>query len=115
MILLLSCYELGHQPLGIAWPKAFLERAGFAPDTLDLAFEPWDDAKIRRAKLIAIAVPMHTALRLGVRTAQRIRRANPDCRIVFHGLYARSTRSTCSRASLTMSLVANSKSRSSIW
>ena len=88
MILLLSCYELGHQPLGIAWPKAFLERAGFAPDTLDLAFEPWDDAKIRRAKLIAIAVPMHTALRLGVRTAQRIRRANPDCRIVFHGLYA---------------------------
>src|SRR2546425_168494 len=31
---------------------------------------------------------MHTALRLGVRTAQRIRRANPDCRIVFHGLYA---------------------------
>lgn len=88
MILLLSCYELGHQPLGIAWPKAFLERAGFAPDTLDLAVEPWDDAKIRRAKLIAIAVPMHTALRLGVRAAERIRRENPLCCIVFHGLYA---------------------------
>lgn len=88
MILLLSCYELGHQPLGIAWPKAFLERAGFAPDTLDLAVEPWDDAKIRRAKLVAIAVPMHTALRLGVRTAKRIRRMHPRCRIVFHGLYA---------------------------
>jgi hypothetical protein len=29
-VLLVSCYELGHQPLGIAWPKAFLERAGYA-------------------------------------------------------------------------------------
>src|SRR5437667_461987 len=88
VILLISCYELGHQPLGIAWPKAFLERAGFAPTSLDLAVEPWDDAKIRRAKLVAIAVPMHTALRLGVRNAERIRRENPHCRIAFHGLYA---------------------------
>ena len=36
-ILLVSCYELGHQPLGLAWPKAFLERAGYAPDSLDLS------------------------------------------------------------------------------
>ena len=38
-VLLVSCYELGHQPLGIAWPRAFLERAGYAPDYLDLAVE----------------------------------------------------------------------------
>jgi radical SAM superfamily enzyme YgiQ (UPF0313 family) len=87
-VLLVSCYELGHQPLGIAWPKAFLERAGYAPDSLDLAIEPWDDAKIRRARLVGIAVPMHTALRVGVRAAERIRRTNPQCRIVFYGLYA---------------------------
>jgi radical SAM superfamily enzyme YgiQ (UPF0313 family) len=87
-ILLISCYELGHQPLGIAWPKAFLARAGVAADTLDLAVEPWDDTKIRRARLVAIAVPMHTALRLGVHAARRVRRQNPDCRIVFLGLYA---------------------------
>jgi radical SAM superfamily enzyme YgiQ (UPF0313 family) len=87
-ILLISCYELGHQPLGLAWPKAFLARAGIAADTLDLAVEPWDDAKVRRATLVAIAVPMHTALRLGVRAARRIRRDNPHCRIVFLGLYA---------------------------
>jgi len=87
-ILLVSCYELGHQPLGIAWPLAFLERAGYAPDSLDLAIEPWDDAKIRRARLAGIAVPMHTALRVGVRAAERIRKANPHCRIVFYGLYA---------------------------
>jgi len=87
-ILLLSCYELGHQPLGAAWPRAFLERAGYAPDTLDLAVEPFDEAKVRRARLVGIAVPMHTALRIGVRAAERIRQLNPDCRIVFYGLYA---------------------------
>ncbi len=87
-VLLISCYELGHQPLGLAWPKAFLERAGYAPETLDLAVEPFDETKVRRADVVAIAVPMHTALRLGVRAAERIRRLNPACRIVFHGLYA---------------------------
>ncbi|HXL33363.1 MAG TPA: CUAEP/CCAEP-tail radical SAM protein, partial [Gemmatimonadales bacterium] len=60
-ILLLSCYELGHQPLGLAWPQAFLARAGFAPSTIDLAVEPLDAATVRRARLVAIAVPMHTA------------------------------------------------------
>jgi len=87
-VLLVSCYELGHQPLGLAWPRAFLERAGFAPDTLDLAVEPLDEAKVRRARVAAIAVPMHTALRLGVHAAARIRQINPACRIVCHGLYA---------------------------
>src|SRR6266571_2222171 len=87
-ILLMSCYELGHQPLGLAWPKAFLERAGYAPATIDLAVEALDESTLRQARLIAIAVPMHTALRLGVRAAERIRRVNPACRIVFHGLYA---------------------------
>ncbi len=87
-ILLVSCYELGHQPLGIAWPQAFLERAGYAPDSLDLAVEPFDEAKLRRARLVGIAVPMHTALRLGVRAAERARDVNPGCRFVFYGLYA---------------------------
>src|SRR5205809_2222597 len=87
-ILLMSCYELGHQPLGLAWPKAFLERAGYVPATIDLAVEALDEPTLRQARLIAIAVPMHTALRLGVRAAERIRRVNPACRIVFHGLYA---------------------------
>jgi radical SAM superfamily enzyme YgiQ (UPF0313 family) len=87
-ILLVSCYELGHQPLGVAWPRAFLERAGYAPDTLDLAVEPLDEGKVRHARLIAIAVPMHTALRVGVRAAERMRQVNPGCIIVFAGLYA---------------------------
>ena len=39
-ILLIACYELGHQPLAVAWPAAFLERAGYAPAVLDLSVEP---------------------------------------------------------------------------
>src|SRR5437773_4783781 len=87
-ILLMSCYELGHQPLGLAWPKAFLERAGYAPATIDLAVEALDESTLRQARLMPTAGPIHTALRLGVRAAERIRRVNPACRIVFHGLYA---------------------------
>jgi len=30
-IMFVSCYELGHQPLGIAQLMGFLEQAGFAP------------------------------------------------------------------------------------
>ncbi len=87
-VLLVSCYELGHQPLGLAWPKAFLERAGYAPEAIDLALDPLDEDKVRRAGVAAIAVPMHTALRIGVRAAQLVRHLNPSCRIIFHGLYA---------------------------
>src|SRR5437879_1472880 len=87
-ILLISCYELGHQPLGAALPQAFLERAGFAPDTLDISVERFDPDKVARAQLIGISVPMHTALRLGMRVAERIREINPAAKICLYGLYA---------------------------
>lgn len=87
-ILLVSCYELGHQPLGIAWPRAFLVRAGYATDHLDLSVDAFDEAKARSAQFVGIAVPMHTALRLGVRAAERIRELNPGSFICFYGLYA---------------------------
>src|SRR5262245_20747154 len=87
-ILLISCYELGHQPLGAALPQAFLERAGFAPDTLDIAVERFDPEKIARAQFVGISVPMHTALRLGVRVAERVREINPAAKICLYGLYA---------------------------
>lgn len=87
-ILLVSCYELGHQPLGVALPFGFLERAGFQPDALDIAVEDFDSEKVARAAFIGISVPMHTALRLGVRIAEHIREINPTCHICFYGLYA---------------------------
>ncbi len=87
-ILLVSTYELGHAPHGIALPRAFLERAGFAPAALDLAVEGLDLSLVRRARLVALSVPMHTALRLGVEAARRIRAEAPGARLCFHGLYA---------------------------
>src|SRR6201993_2722444 len=87
-ILLVSCYELGHQPRGLALPQAFLERAGFAPEALDIAVQDFDEAKVARARLVAISVPMHTALRLGVRVAERVRQLNPAAAVCFYGLYA---------------------------
>src|SRR5262245_12710490 len=87
-VLLISCYELGHQPLGVALPLGFLQRAGFAPAALDIAVEPFDTDRITRARFIAISVPMHTALRLGMRVAERVREINPNAVICFYGLYA---------------------------
>src|SRR6266508_6292185 len=87
-ILLVATYELGHQPLAVAWPAAFLERQGYAPAVMDVSVEPFDAEKARRARVVAISVPMHTALRLGVRVAEQVRAVNPACHICFYGLYA---------------------------
>src|SRR5260370_2319022 len=87
-ILLVSCYELGHQPFAISSPAGLLECAGYFPAVLDLSVSGFDHAKVRRAKFIALSVPMHTALRLAVRAANQIRELNPICHICFYGLYA---------------------------
>jgi radical SAM superfamily enzyme YgiQ (UPF0313 family) len=87
-ILLISCYELGHQPLGVAGPLGFLSRAEYSPVALDIAVEKFDEEKASRARFIGISVPMHTAMRLGMRVIERIRELNPDCHICCYGLYA---------------------------
>jgi radical SAM superfamily enzyme YgiQ (UPF0313 family) len=87
-ILLVDCYELGHQPLAVAWPAAFLERAGYRPAVMDVSVEPVDVEKLRRARVIAVSVPMHTALRLGLEVAAQARSANPGAHLCFFGLYA---------------------------
>ncbi|MBB75607.1 MAG: radical SAM protein, partial [Planctomycetaceae bacterium] len=87
-ILLVSCYELGHQPYGVAHPSGFLSRAGYSPAALDIAVESWDVAAVQAARFIGISVPMHTALRLGLKVIQRIREVNPHGIVCCYGLYA---------------------------
>ena len=87
-ILLISCYELGHQPLGISQPMGFLETEGYAPSSLDLAVQDLDYQAIQRAYFIGISVPMHTALTLGLHLAKYIRNHCPRTHICFYGLYA---------------------------
>jgi radical SAM superfamily enzyme YgiQ (UPF0313 family) len=87
-VLLASTYELGHPPHGVALPRAFLERAGYRPASLDLSVERLDPERVSRARVIAFSVPMHTALRLGIAAAARVRAQNPRALLCFHGLYA---------------------------
>lgn len=87
-ILLISCYELGHQPVGIAMPLGFLARAGYLPDAVDLSVDKLDPEKVARARFVGISVPMHTALRIGARVLERVRAINSSCHVAFFGLYA---------------------------
>lgn len=87
-ILLISTYELGHQPFNLASPAAHLLQAGHQVQGLDLAVQGFDAEKVRRANFIGISAPMHTALRLGIPTARRVRQINPAAHINFYGLYA---------------------------
>ncbi|MDE3074361.1 MAG: radical SAM protein [Chloroflexota bacterium] len=87
-VLLVSCYELGHQPVNLASPLAVLRRAGYQPAAVDTSVEELSDEAIRRARLVAISVPMHTALRLGEPIARRVRQVNPAAHLCLYGLYA---------------------------
>jgi len=87
-ILLISCYELGHQPLHLASLSSMLKQAGYFPVPVDTAVETLSDETIQRARFVAISVPMHTALRLGEAVARRVRALNPNAFICLYGLYA---------------------------
>jgi len=86
--LLVSCYELGRQPFNLASPWAQLEAEGIVVSGVDTAIEPLDDDAITAVELVAISVPMHTALRLGCEVARRIRAVSASAHICFFGMYA---------------------------
>src|SRR4051794_41971237 len=73
-VLLVSTYELGHQPLHVASPAAALRAAGHEVRCLDLAVERWRGDDVEWADRIAFSVPMHTAMRLALRAAEQGRR-----------------------------------------
>ena len=87
-ILLLGCYELGHQPLSLASPTALLRKAGFQVSLSDLSVETFPHDEASTASLVCISTPMHTALRVGVAAARRVRELNLKAHVSFYGLYA---------------------------
>ena len=87
-VLLVSTYELGHQPLHAASPAAALISAGHEARCLDLSVEAWDPEAVIWCEAIAFSVPMHTAMRLAMRAAAEVRRARPDLPVCLYGLYA---------------------------
>jgi radical SAM superfamily enzyme YgiQ (UPF0313 family) len=85
---LISTYELGHQPFGLASPAAWLREGGMEVTCLDLSREPLAENAVRAADLIAFHVPMHTATRLAVALLPAIRELNSQAHLCFYGLYA---------------------------
>src|SRR4051812_22984330 len=86
--LLISTYELGRQPFGLASPAAWLRRDGWTVECVDAAKEPVEDRAFGSADLIGIHLPMHTATRLAGPLIEKARRLNRAARICAYGLYA---------------------------
>ncbi|MBI4886875.1 MAG: radical SAM protein [Acidobacteria bacterium] len=86
--LLISTYDLGRQPFGLASPAAWLRRAGVDVDCADASRDPIADDRIAAASMVAFYLPMHTATRLAGPLVDRVRRLNPSARLAAYGLYA---------------------------
>jgi radical SAM superfamily enzyme YgiQ (UPF0313 family) len=87
-VVLISTYELGRQPFGLASPAAWLRAAGADVTCADLTRAPLSEEAVRDADLIAFFLPMHTATRLALPVVDRVRRLNPAARLAAYGLYA---------------------------
>jgi radical SAM superfamily enzyme YgiQ (UPF0313 family) len=87
-IVLISTYELGRQPFGLASPAAWLRKSGHGVVCLDLSRQSLDESAVRAAELIAIYLPMHTATRLGAKLIPTLRELNPRVDLCCYGLYA---------------------------
>lgn len=87
-LVLISTYELGRQPFGLASPAAWLRERGHQVTALDLARQPLNEASVRGAALIAVYLPMHTATRLAAQLIPILRELNPRAHLCGYGLYA---------------------------
>jgi radical SAM superfamily enzyme YgiQ (UPF0313 family) len=87
-IVLISTYELGRQPFGLASPAAWLRQRAHQVVSLDLARESLDETAVRNADLIAMYLPMHTATRLAAELIPALKSQNPQAHLCCYGLYA---------------------------
>ena len=86
--LLISTYEMGRQPFGVASAAAWLRAGGWDVRSIDAAKEKLTADRLGGADLIGFHLPMHTATRLAGPVIAAARRVNPGARIAAFGLYA---------------------------
>ena len=86
--LLVSTYEMGRQPFGLASAAAWLRAVGVSVRCVDLAKERVDEDVFAGGDLVGFHLPMHTATRLAGPIVANVHRANPRARICAFGLYA---------------------------
>ena len=87
-VLLISTYELGRQPFGLASPAAWLRASGHEVTCADLSRESLPAGEAAAADVVAFFLPMHTATRLAARLIPKVRADNPSARLCCYGLYA---------------------------
>ena len=87
-VLLVSTYDLGRQPFGLASPAAWLRADGHQVTLADLSRPPLPASSAGEANLIAFFLPMHTATRLALPVVERMRAAHPGAQLCAYGLYA---------------------------
>lgn len=97
-ILLVSTYELGHQPVHVASPAAALRATDHEVRAIDVSVQPWDPALVAWADGVAFSVPMHTAMRMALTLAASVRTERPDVSICLYGLYAAMGRNSIAAA-----------------
>src|ERR1039458_147859 len=97
-VLLISTYELGHQPLQLARPATALLAAGHEVRCIDVAVDSLDMVDVDWADRVAFSVPMHTAMRLALQVAETIGARRPELPRCFYGLYAQVSRSLTVRS-----------------
>lgn len=85
---LISTYELGRQPFGLASPAAWLRDAGLTVTCQDLSQVKLNETAVREADLIACYLPMHTATRIALNLLTKLKRLNPTAHLCAYGLYA---------------------------
>jgi hypothetical protein len=86
--LLVSTYDLGRQPRGLAVPASALRGAGVEVRCADTSREPFEDSWLDGVDLVGFYLPMHTATRLAGPLIDRVRRARPQATVAAYGLYA---------------------------
>ena len=87
-VLLVSTYDLGRQPFGLASPAAWLRGDGVDVGCVDVTRSRLTDDEIAQADLLAFYLPMHMATRLALPLIARVRAINPIARVAAYGLYA---------------------------
>ncbi len=87
-VLLISTYELGRQPFGLASPAAWLREEGAEVACLDLSQDELNETTVRAADLIAFYLPMHTATRIALAAIGKVRVLNSRAQLCAYGLYA---------------------------
>ena len=87
-IVLISPYELGRQPFGLAEPARWLDDAGFEVHCCDLSIERLPADALAGADMVALYLAMHTATRIALEVLPKIQALAPRAVLCAYGLYA---------------------------